>query len=117
MINDNRGDKILAQARPAGTAAVSAYSPAANRRALISRIVMANTTALAVAAYVYVHASGTTFDETTTILFAKAVPANDSISIDFANYLELEDAGNIGVRHATGSAINFTVIGRLQDVL
>lgn len=116
MFQDNRGDKVLAQSRPAGTSAVQAYSPSDNTRALIKRIIVVNTTGSAVGAYAYIDTDGTTFDETTAILWNESVAANHSISIEFEDYTELEAAGAIGVRHSTGNAINFTIIGREMDV-
>lgn len=109
------GSTILAQARPANTSAADAYSPPANRRAIVSGILVCNTTGGAVAASVFVDADGNTKDQTTALLYAKSVPANDYIQVEFVDGLELDEDGTIGVQTASNNALTFTVLGRELD--
>lgn len=117
MVIDDHGNKVLAQSRPAGTGAVSLYSPSTNHYAMFKYIVIANTTALAANASVFLHASGTTYDQTTALLYAKAIAANASEFIDFADGIEIADAANVGIQTGTGNALTFTLMGRVYGTL
>jgi len=116
MLDERTTSRILAQARPSGTSAVQAYAPGTNRIAHVDKVVITNTTGSAVGGYVFVDADGTTWTEATAVLWNEAIAANHSISIEFANALQLEAGGSIGIRTSTGSALTFTVIGRQTDV-
>lgn len=109
------GSVILAQARPTNTSTATLYSPPTNRRAKVSKIMIANTTASPAAASIFADVDGTTFDQTTAILYAKSIAANDSETIDFDDGMELADAGTIGCQSGTSSALTYTVLGRLLD--
>lgn len=117
MIDERPGSKQLAQSRPAGTSAASVYSPSANKVATLTEIIIANSTGSAANASVFIDIDGTTYDQTTSILYAKAVPANDTYSIEFKDGWEIPDAANVAVQTGTGSALTFTVLGRERDIL
>ncbi|MGE0373173.1 MAG: hypothetical protein AB7Q01_14995 [Gammaproteobacteria bacterium] len=117
MINDNHGSTILAQSRPPGATAVNAYSPPTSKIAVLSKVIIANTTGSAADASIYIDADGSTYDETTAILFGKSIGANDSESIEFEDGLELNEDGTIGVQTGTNDALTFTVLGRELDGL
>ncbi|MGD9648766.1 MAG: hypothetical protein AB7U73_23850 [Pirellulales bacterium] len=109
------GSSILAQQRPANTSAADLYSPAANRRAIVSKIIVCNTTGSAANASVFADADGSTKDATTALLYAKSVAANDKVELLFEDGLELAAAGTLGCQSGTNDALTFTVLGRELD--
>lgn len=109
------GSTILAQSRPATTAAADLYSPAANRRAVISKIIVCNTTGSAANASLFADADGTTKDQTTALIYAKSVAANDRLELLFEDGLELDEDGTIGIQSGTNDALTFTLLGRELD--
>lgn len=109
------GSIILAQSRPANTSAADLYSPAANRRAIVSKIIICNTTGSAAVASVFADVDGTTKDQTTALLYAKSVAANDKAEIVFEDGLEIGADGTLGCQTGTGDALTFTVLGRELD--
>lgn len=112
-----RGSELLAQSRPAGTSATGIYSPAANRRAILTKIIVANVTGSAANASIFIDIDGTTYDQTTAVLYARSIPANDSYSIEFEDGWEIDEDANVAVTTGTGSALNFTVLGREFDAV
>ena len=109
------GSTILAQSRPANTSAANLYSPAANRRAVLSRVIVCNTTGSAANASVFADADGSTKDQTTALRYAKSVAANDSLEIEFPDGLEIGEDGTIGIQSGTNDALTFTLLGRELD--
>ena len=108
-----RRDSILGQSRPANTTAVSIYSPALNVIGFITWIHVCNTTGTAATFRLFVHNTGTTYDESTALEFDKSCPANNSTAINFGEkgLPMLDDVGNFAVRTGTASALTFTVWG------
>lgn len=117
MINDNHGSRMLARSRPGTTNATQVYSPATNRRAIVYKIIIANTTALTANASVFLDTATTTYDQTTAVLYAKAVASNTSEYITFEDGWEIDDPANIAVQTGTANALTFTVLGRQVDAL
>ena len=117
MINDNHGSRMLARSRPGTTGATQVYSPPTNRRAIIYKIIIANTTALAANASVFLDTAATTYDQTTAVMYAKSVAANTTEYILFEDGWEIDDPANIAVQTNTSSALTFTVLGRQVDAL
>lgn len=117
MVIDNHGKRILAQSRPSGTSAASIYSPPDNFYALVYSIVIANVTGSAANASVFLDPDGTTYDQTTALLYAKSIPANDSEFIELTVGLEIDAAANIAVQTGTGDALTFTLMGRVFGTL
>ncbi len=109
------GSIILAQSRPANTSAANLYSPAANRRAIVSTIIICNTTGSAAVASVFADVDGTTKDQTTALIYAKSVAANDRLELLFEDGLELDEDGTIGIQSGTNDALTFTLLGRELD--
>lgn len=109
------GSQILAQSRPANTSAADLYSPAANKRAILSKVIVCNTTGSAAAASVFADVDGTTKDQTTALAYAKSVAANDKLEFLFEDGLELNESGTIGIQSGTNDALTFTLLGRELD--
>ena len=106
---------LLAQSRPAGTTAVTAF--AASMRTEITRIVVCNTTGSAAAFSIYHDDDGTTFDETTALYFGQTLAANTSVVVEAAAVgggVTVADGGAIGIKTGTGSALTFSISGVTQ---
>lgn len=115
MIDKDFGSIPLAQSIPADTAVHDLYSPAANKRAIVSAIIMANVTGSAAAASIFVDVDGNTKTTATAILYAKSIAANTTETLTFIDGLELGEDGTIGCQSGTLSAITYTVLGRKLD--
>lgn len=101
----------LAQARPAGTAAVSAYT--ATLRTEINLIVIANTTGSSANFSIYHDDDGSTFDASTALYEANALAANTSLRLVFepGSGIMVNRGGQIGIKSGTGNALTFTIYG------
>jgi hypothetical protein len=109
---------ILAQAAPANTSVADLYSPATHKRAIVTMIVVANTTGSAANASVFAHASGNTKTAATALMYAKSIAANTvDVTLSFPDGLELDGDvdGTIGIQSGTNNAITYTLLGRLLD--
>lgn len=115
MIRGDYGASILAQSAPANTNAADLYSPPADRRAIVSQIIIANTSSGSLAATVYAHASGNTKSNATAIVPAKSIPANSYEIVTFEDGLELNESGTIGIKSGSGNDLTFTLLGRELD--
>lgn len=106
-------DAILGQARPANTTAVSLYTPALNVIGYIKRVHICNTTGSSTTFRLFVHQTGTTYDQTTALEYDKSCGANNSVSIDFGEEgLPMNNnSGNFAVATGTNSALTFTAWG------
>lgn len=103
---------LLAQTRPSSTSATSAFSSIL--ATTITRIHITNTTGSAAAASVYHDDDGTTFDQTTALLYSKSIAANTSETIEAASLdsgITVAAGGAIGVRSQTPSALTFSLYG------
>lgn len=103
--------KQLGQLRPANTSAASLFSPPDARPYVFTKLLVTNTTGTAAAASVFHDTDGTTYDESTALLFGKSVPANDYILLDIADAGDYRVAGNVGVKSGTSNALTFTLYG------
>jgi hypothetical protein len=108
--------ELLAQSRPAGTTAVSAFT--ASLHTEITLIVICNTTGSAANVSIFHDDVGSTFDQTTAIYYVKAVPANDTIFIraEAGAGLHMSVDGQIGIQTATGSALTFSIYGITEAI-
>lgn len=94
-----------------GTTSLTGLTPAANSVHKINTIIVANTTASAVAATVAVGNNATFGSSTVTVYpaYQIAVPANASlIVIDKTTPLYITENQSVAVTSATGSALTFT---------
>ncbi|PIW20805.1 MAG: hypothetical protein COW34_01000, partial [Armatimonadetes bacterium CG17_big_fil_post_rev_8_21_14_2_50_66_6] len=109
--SEERVDRVLSQVRPSGTAAVAAYTLAANRSAIVTGVVVANTTGIAATFRLFFHATGATYDQTTALFYDKQVAANDSFHLIDLSWGLATAGGSIGVRTDTIDALTFTFFG------
>lgn len=109
---------LLAQSRPSGTTAVEAF--AASLRTEVTLIAVCNTTGSAVDFSVYHDdAGGSTFDQSTALHYEQALAANATVYLAAAAMyggFALKPGGQIGIRTATASALNFSIYGVTQEI-
>lgn len=106
--------RILAQSRPSSTSATTAYTKPSKQIATVFGIVVCNTTGSAITFSVYVCKNGTTYDQTTAILYTVALAANETQYIMIPVTLDTT-SGTIGVQTSTSNAINFTILGKIKE--
>ena len=102
----------LGQLRPANTTAASVFTPTVAGEYRIKAILIANVSAAL--AGIYHDKDGTTYDESTAIVFGKSIATADYLHLTFkdgiGDYLAL---GNLGVKTSVNSALTFTVYGEI----
>ena len=87
-------EKQLGQARENSTSAVSVYSPAASATAIIKNIMVTNTSAASATVSIFVDDNGTTYDESTAIMWAGVVDVGKTVTLD--SFIAMNDAtGNL----------------------
>jgi hypothetical protein len=101
--------KVLGQARPANTSVADLYTVPAGGQAVISTIIIANTTAADATFDVYVRPDGATADEGTAIAFGSTVKANTSFSLTIGATADAADV--ISIKTGTANAVTFTAFG------
>lgn len=106
----------IAQARP-GTSPTSVFT--ASIATEITKIVICNTTGAAANATLYHDDNGSTFDQTTALLYAKSIPANDYLIIDAqagSGGVSVQKNGQLAVQSGTSNALTFTFYGRTANL-
>lgn len=103
-------EKQLGQSRPGDTTAVSVYSPSTQTTTIIKTIFVTNTSGAAATCRLFVDDDGTTYNETTAIVWDMNIPADDILSID--TFIAMNNAnGNFAVRTSIADALTFTLFG------
>jgi hypothetical protein len=103
-------EKQLGQLRPANTTAASIYSPSADVPWVAKTVIACNTSAAVAKARVFHDDDGSTYDETTAIVWDMEVNAGESAIIDI--FMAGGNAsGNVAVRTDTADALTFTLYG------
>lgn len=100
----------LAQSRPANTTAASLYSPSADAVWIAKTLVICNTSGSLAKARVFHDENGTTYDETTALIWDMPINADETAIIEWfmAGY---DQTGNVGIRTDTADALTFTLYG------
>lgn len=106
---------LLAQTRPSGTTAATAYT--ATARTEITRLVIANVSGSSATCRLFHDDDGTTYDQTTALLYDATIAGGESLvwgdNPDGAGII-VAPGGTIGVRTGTASAFTFTLYGITQ---
>jgi len=115
-MNPYAPSSLLAQVRPSNTTAVTAFT--ASLRTEITRILVANTSASAATLRLFHDDDGSTYDETTALVWDNSLAAG--AYLDLQAYLDgagitLLPSGTLGVRSGTGNALTFNVYGTVAD--
>jgi len=103
-------EKQLGQKRDNDTATHSVYSPAANVTAIVTTIVLANTSSSSATVRVFIDDDGTTYNQTTAIAYDILIAAGASEII--MGFFPMNDsAGNLAYQQGTANAITITAFG------
>jgi hypothetical protein len=101
--------KVLGQAAPADTSNANLYTVPASTSAIVSTLVIANTTATAALAEVYVRIAGATAAASNAILYDASIPANSTATFTLGMTLATTDI--ITIQTGTANALTFTAFG------
>ena len=105
-------EKQLGQLRPANTTAASLYSPGADTTTLVTTIIICNSTATAAAARVFHDNDGTTYDQSTALVYDINIAGNTTEVVSLGKYVAMDNSsGNLAVRTDTANALTFTAYG------
>jgi len=109
--------RVLAQGRYNDTATHTIYTKPTplSKIITITGIVVCNTTASAINYSIYICTNGTTYDQTTALLYQNPIAANETQVVDLQVSLDTA-SGTIGVQNSSANAINFTVIGKIREI-
>jgi len=99
----------LAQSRPGGTTAVQVYSPPASTTGVVVFMTIANTTGSPALARVFHDDDGTTYDESTALIWDLSIAANTTVYEKV--YWPIDENGNLAVRTSAANALTFTFSG------
>lgn len=103
-------EKHLAQARENSTSAVSVYSPPANTKTIIKNITVCNQTGATVACSIFLDNDGTTYDQSTALVYGRPIYAYDSLILDTYWVMD-NDAGNLAYQSDAANALTITLSG------
>jgi hypothetical protein len=101
--------KVLGQAAPANTSNANLYTVPASTSAIVSTLVIANTTATAALAEVYVRIAGAAAATSNAVLYDASIPANSTATFTLGMTLATTDI--ITIQTATANALTFTAFG------
>ena len=106
--------KVLAQARPSGTSAVSLYSP--TELTELDSIIVVNTTGTAATFTLYLDNDGTTYDADSMVYPTTTLAATNGffewVFADGEGVTMNNSSGNFAIKQGTGSALNYTLFGK-----
>lgn len=101
-------EKMLAQARPLDTNAVSIYTPSGNARGISKNFLACNTTETEETFRMFI-SQGTNYDETTAIFYDVVVAPKGTVAL--SNMVIIDNGANMAVSVSSGDSITFTVFG------
>lgn len=107
----------IAQTRPSGTSAVSAFT--ASIATEITQIVIANTTASPANASIFHDDDGSTFSQATALLYSIPIAAYTTTvweSPGVGSGIMVKPDGQIGVQTGTANALTFTIYGITERI-
>ena len=103
----------LAQVRPAGTTAVNGWSPDFFGQFEVTLIHCANVSGAAIDISLYHDIDGTTYDETTALVFEHSIPAGGVFQLE-SSLVGYAAAENFGVQCSVADGVTFTFYGILR---
>lgn len=102
--------KVLGQAAPASTATADLYTVGSGKTAVISTIAIANTTAAASTARVYVRVAGATATAANALVYDATIAANSTTALTIGVTLSATDV--LSVQTGTSNALTFQAFGQ-----
>lgn len=103
-------EKQLAQTRPSGTTAASAYSPGRAVTTIIRTIYICNTGSSTADFSLYLDDDGTTYDGTTALYSGVSVNPGQTVEINTYIPMNNED-GNFAVQASVADTLVFSIMG------
>jgi len=103
----------LAQLRPGGTSATLLFSPDTSNPYTIDFINICNTSASSADISIYHDVDGTTYDQTTALIYQYTLAANEVLHLE-ANISHDLQSGGVAVQTSVASAITFTAYGEVH---
>ncbi len=99
-ITSSRGSKPLVMDHPdSDNVAKQVYSPAANRRGVISKIIVTNVSGTTITNWtVYIDDDGSTYDDDSSFLVGTAI--TEFKEINFDDGFEIDENANVAIRSA-----------------
>lgn len=101
--------KVLGQSAPANTSNANLYTVPSATSAIVSTLVIANTTATAATARVFARIAGATAAASNAIIYDASIPANSTATFTLGMTLATTDI--ITVQTGTSNALTFTAFG------
>ena len=101
--------KVLGQIAPANTSNATLYTVPAATSAVGSSLVIANVTATAATARVFVRIAGAAAAASNAIVYDTSIVANSTLSLSLGLSLSATDV--VTVQSGTGNALTFTLFG------
>ncbi len=101
--------KILGQAEPADTSNADLYTVPASTEAIISTLVVSNSTAIDASFRIFVREAGATAATSNAIAYDTIIGANTQVAFTLGLTLSATDI--ITVRSSTGNALAFSAFG------
>lgn len=107
----------LAQVRPAVTTPVALLDAPA--KVEVTRIFICNTTGSAVDVSLFHDDDGSTYDQSTALIYQDSLAANESriIDLEIDAGIVVDIAGSLGCQVGTANAVNFTVYGGIATII
>lgn len=103
----------LAQVRPAGTSAVNGWSPDFFGQFEVNLIHCANVSGASITISIYHDTDGTTYDETTALVWQHTIPAGGVFQLE-SSLVGYSTAENFGVQCSVTNGVTFTFYGVLR---
>jgi hypothetical protein len=101
--------KVLGQSAPASTANADLYTVPSAKSAVISTLVIANTTATAATARVFIRIAAATAAASNAVIYDVTIPANSHAS--FTEGWTLTTTDVLTVQSGTANALTFSAFG------
>lgn len=102
--------QLLGQSRPGNTTAVTIYSPDSGVHTRITRVIVCNTASTSQKFRIFLHNTGTTYDETTALFWDIVTPTDTTVEIE-GDWWMTNSSGNLAVRTDSASAFTFSIFG------
>jgi len=101
-------EKQLGQSRDNDTSTHAVYTPS-SVTGIIKTITLANTSGSAANIRVFIDNDGTTYDQSSALLYDTSIPANSTVVV--TGYWIVENGGNVAYQQGTANAVTITVDG------
>lgn len=106
----------LGQIRPGAATATSIYSPGAGQTTIVTSVVICNTSGASAKVRLYLDNDGTTYDQSTALMWDAAVAADTTVVFEPKGGITMDNSsGNIAGESDVASALTFTASGQVFE--